>query len=206
MRNDCRLSDGWINAQAKSREYSKNAKNARISEYMKSPSRCKHCSTIIPYAKRNNLFCNRSCAASYNNRGVVRNGISPKSTQCELCGYEFVPTRGSTGKFCSLKCSEEKARQVSISRLMNGEVKSLTKFQRLHIISIRGSTCEECGLSPIHPVTGRSTLTIDHIDGKSINNRMDNLKVLCPTCHSLTPTYGILNKGNCTRDYRYKTR
>ena len=37
---------------------------------------------------------------------------------------------------------------------------------------------------------------LEHIDGNSENNSLDNLKLLCPNCHSLTPTYKNLNKGN----------
>jgi len=84
-----------------------------------------------------------------------------------------------------------------------GEVGELNKNHRKYIINTRGFACEECGRNPINPYTNRSTLNVDHIDGRANNNRMDNLRVLCPTCHSLTPTYGALNKGNSTRFKRY---
>jgi hypothetical protein len=32
-------------------------------------------------------------------------------------------------------------------------------------------------------------LELDHIDGDRTNNLLENLRVLCPNCHSLTPTY-----------------
>jgi 5-methylcytosine-specific restriction endonuclease McrA len=31
---------------------------------------------------------------------------------------------------------------------------------------------------------------IDHINGIRDDNRLDNLRMLCPNCHSLTSTYG----------------
>ena len=55
------------------------------------------------------------------------------------------------------------------------------------LILERGHICESCNLQmwlnkPI-------TLELDHIDGDSFNNVKTNLKLLCPNCHSQTPTW-----------------
>ena len=36
-------------------------------------------------------------------------------------------------------------------------------------------------------------LELDHIDGDNTNNEIDNLRMLCPNCHSMTPTWRGLN-------------
>ncbi len=46
-----------------------------------------------------------------------------------------------------------------------------------------------------NPVTGKVPLEIDHIDGDSENNKEENLRLICPNCHSLTPSFRNLNKG-----------
>jgi hypothetical protein len=38
-------------------------------------------------------------------------------------------------------------------------------------------------------LNGPIPLELDHINGKSDDNRFENLRLLCPNCHALTPTY-----------------
>jgi 5-methylcytosine-specific restriction endonuclease McrA len=37
-------------------------------------------------------------------------------------------------------------------------------------------------------------LELDHISGDRGDNRLENLRLLCPNCHALTPTYRRKNK------------
>ena len=43
-------------------------------------------------------------------------------------------------------------------------------------------------------------LHLDHVNGDPDDNRLQNLRVLCPNCHSQTPTYCGRNKGRGRRD------
>jgi RNase P subunit RPR2 len=67
---------------------------------------------------------------------------------------------------------------------------------RRYLIEQGGERCSRCGWHERHPITGRVPLEIDHLDGNYANNSLSNVRLLCPNCHALTPTYRALNKGN----------
>ena len=52
--------------------------------------------------------------------------------------------------------------------------------------------CNECGLNEWKGQ--KLALHLDHIDGDRWNHRLENLRFLCPNCHSLTETYTGKNK------------
>ena len=61
--------------------------------------------------------------------------------------------------------------------------------------TLYGESCQQCGWSQRHDKTGKIPVEVEHIDGDWQNNRLDNLKLLCPNCHALTPTFRGLNRG-----------
>lgn len=65
--------------------------------------------------------------------------------------------------------------------------------KRLFEAGLKKKKCEECGWSK-SSVDGRIPLELDHINGVSHDNRLENLRILCPNCHSLKPTHRGLNK------------
>lgn len=65
--------------------------------------------------------------------------------------------------------------------------------------------CCVCGWAEVNIKTGLVPLVADHIDGNWRNNTESNLRLICPNCDSLTPTYAALNKGK-GRENRAKSK
>lgn len=53
--------------------------------------------------------------------------------------------------------------------------------------------CAICGISEWNNLP--LSLQLDHINGKNNDHRIQNLRFLCPNCHSQTQTYGGRNRG-----------
>ncbi len=58
---------------------------------------------------------------------------------------------------------------------------------RPHLIKERGHRCETCRRSKwLHT---EIPLEVHHVNGDKTDNSQDNLKLLCPNCHALTPNF-----------------
>jgi hypothetical protein len=68
------------------------------------------------------------------------------------------------------------------------------------LINERGHRCECCRKEMW--LGGKIILEIDHINGDRDNNSRENLQLLCPNCHALTPTYRGKNIGENAKNHR----
>ena len=173
-------------------------------DYENNPKVCKQCGKPIPYEDRNRKeFCNSSCAAIYNN--LQRGGIiKDRYKYCLNCGK---PLSSSSRKYCDNYCKNEYEYKQYIERwkqgLENGTIGKydISNYIRRYLFKKYNNSCQECGWNKINPKSGKVPLQIHHIDGNCLNNKEENLQLLCPNCHSLTDTYGNLNE-NSSRIYR----
>jgi 5-methylcytosine-specific restriction endonuclease McrA len=52
---------------------------------------------------------------------------------------------------------------------------------------IKEHKCELCGITEWNGKP--APIELDHINGKHTDNRIENLRILCPNCHAQTPTW-----------------
>ena len=79
--------------------------------------------------------------------------------------------------------------------VQNSTFQSFKLKKRLFKLGIKKRECEKCGWCKIS-LDGRIPLELDHVNGDRHDNRLENLRVLCPNCHSLEPTHRGLNRKN----------
>jgi len=115
---------------------------------------------------------------------------------CEFYNEKYQPTRPNQ-KFCTTDCSNLNKTQTKFLAWVKNDFNQY-KFGPLllkkFLVKLYGYKCLSCGISTWKdkPIG----LELEHDDGDSENNSPQNLSLLCPNCHSQTPTFKAKNKGH----------
>lgn len=105
-------------------------------------------------------------------------------------------------KYCSNICQTQYQYCQFIKDWLSGTVTGITSIGlvsshiKRYLRKKYGDRCCLCNWSRINTKTGVVPLVANHIDGNWRNNIEKNLRLICPNCDSLSPTYAGSNRGN----------
>lgn len=122
-----------------------------------------------------------------------------KTYNCVVCNTESRFKYSKKNLYCSIACQNVERTQSIIANWLGGGDKSIWKYSipawaKKYLIDTRGHQCEICkGTSWMN---NSIPLEVDHISGDHQDNRLENLRLICPNCHSQTDTYKNKNIGN----------
>ena len=141
------------------------------------------------------LFCSRSCA---NSRSFTQEAKDKKKES----GKRFWDSMSANAKkkFISNKVEkydfEEQQRKAQETKILKSWSRPYEEMShdslRRRLLAEKNYTCQKCGCGSTwcgEPIS----LELDHIDGDNSNNKIENLRILCPNCHSQTPTHRAKN-------------
>jgi hypothetical protein len=137
---------------------------------------CRHCG--IEFSRvgsdTDRVYCSAACARASKTAQPKRQFV------CEWCGKRAATTvHHGRQRFCSVSCGR---------RSFNAERKELNREARQWIYVREAKAdllkevgkCEACGWASLPDI-----LELHHLDRNRRNNRRANLKLLCPTCHTM---------------------
>lgn len=146
---------------------------------------CKNCGNEIK--GRGIKFCSQTCNGTYNNKDRIKK----VERECNNCGVIT-----TNNYYCTPECNQIHKTQLRFEQIESGDITLDPRQYKKYLIHKHGAKCMRCGWCEVNPTSGNVPIELEHKDGDSSNNSLDNLELLCPNHHALTPTYKALNKGN----------
>ena len=136
-------SKGYLAMQEKARKRSSSKHLDSDTRYKANPKYCMGCSKEIEYEKRDNIFCNHSCSAIYNNtkrkssinvREVVKKQKPPQfkvEWKCPVCTTVLVLNKSEADKrkYCSGRCRNKVNNMIYTGVVSKAEKKLYTRLR-----------------------------------------------------------------------------
>ena len=149
---------------------------------------------------KNRKYCLSCSPFGQHNTSKIHKRSDPRP--CLQCGKKLNKGR----RFCGHKCAGAAKAKAQFERLdavsaFDGEYEGAV---RRYLINKFGAKCQICEREKwgdrVIPVV------MDHIDGNSTNWDRSNLRLICPNCDALLPTYKARNRGNGRHSRRERYR
>jgi len=156
--------------------------------------KCERCNQEIEEAYGSGRFCSKKCAKSFSTsekrneiNDRVRCTLKGRPSQSKNKGWSNIDSE--TKRLAILKGIETNRRLRQEKYEKSSWIDLPQPEKRRRVLIDQNGCCLFCNISEWQgkPIV----LALDHIDGNNRNNSRDNLRFLCPNCHSQTPTWGF---------------
>lgn len=130
--------------------------------------------------------------------GILAKGSNYKTIHKYIKLYELDTSHFNEQGWRKNNAYSEKTARIPLEELLkeNTNFKSDTLKRRLVKEGIKEWKCEKCGIT--NWMGEDLTLELHHINGNHFDNRLENLQMLCPNCHSQTSTHKRKKKKKFT--------
>lgn len=143
-----------------------------------------------------------SIAACASELGLAKNGGTYKSLRSAAASLGLTESHMTRTEQYSVE-GRRTTYSIKLSDLLvEDSTYSSTSGLRVRLIreGLLEPKCVGCGKSKeynfISGTIDPINFHLDHINGINTDNRLENLRILCPTCHSFTPTYAGKNRNS----------
>lgn len=168
---------------------------------------CQNCNNKHEGIYGSGRFCDEKCARGFSTKqkrveinAKVSGTLSGRPPAHDK-GFKMGPDeRRYVFTDIQRKNATEKRRQTCKDIIENAPFETLSKYQKSKRIKFeQNNSCLFCSRS--RWLGKQLIIEIDHIDGNKQNNQRENLRGLCPNCHSTTPTYKGKNNKKKSRSF-----
>lgn len=146
----------------------------------------KSCPKCNVQHNKSGIFCTRKCA---NSRSWSSEARQAKSVALKkyIEDHPEWKVHLKDGVTARVAVQKETRRIKNIEKFNNGNMMSREAIKK-QLIESTGEQCSICNMLPTWQGQLLS-LQVDHINGKNKDNRPENLRLVCPNCHSQTETF-----------------
>lgn len=135
--------------------------------------------------------------------GLKPVGSNYKTVKSKIALYNLDNSHFTGQRWNKGKGSTEETAIYSLNDILQkGIIYSSDSLKKRLIKSeLKKNECELCHMSG-----EEISLELHHINGDHYDNRIENLQILCPNCHSKTPNFRNRNGANTTKAIRLETK